>query len=62
MERQKSAPVIALLRAFALNQSGATAIEYSMILMLVVIGIVALIDQIGNALIGMFNAALAGFT
>jgi Flp pilus assembly pilin Flp len=52
----------AFIRAFSGDENGGTAIEYSMILMLVVIGIIALVDQIGQSLIGMFMAVLAGFT
>ncbi|HAH11650.1 MAG TPA: Flp family type IVb pilin [Alphaproteobacteria bacterium] len=51
-----------IVRRFVADESGATAIEYSMVLLLVVIGIIAIVDQIGGSLLGMFNAALAGFT
>jgi Flp pilus assembly pilin Flp len=54
--------VAAFLQSFVRDESGTTAIEYSMILMLVVIGIIALVDQIGQSLLGMFMAVLAGFT
>lgn len=52
----------ALFQSFARNESGATAIEYSMLLLLVVIGIVAANEQIGAALQSFFDAAAAGFT
>ena len=52
----------ALIQNFARNESGATAIEYSMICLLVVIGIIALIEQIGQSVLGFFTAVSAGFT
>mgnify|MGYP002784574196 CR=1 FL=1 len=52
----------ALFQSFARNESGATAIEYSMICLLVVIGIIALIEQIGASVLGFFQAVSAGFT
>lgn len=48
--------------AFASDRSGATAIEYAMIITFVALAIVAGIDQIGSALVGIFAAVLAGFT
>jgi pilus assembly protein Flp/PilA len=54
-------PVMTLLGSFARNESGATAIEYSMICLLVVIGIIALIEQIGMSVLGFFTAVAAGF-
>jgi Flp pilus assembly pilin Flp len=52
----------ALIQNFVRNESGATAIEYGMILIMVVIGIVAANEQIGAALKSFFDAAAAGFT
>jgi pilus assembly protein Flp/PilA len=47
---------------FARDESGATAIEYGMILMMIVIGIIALLEQIGASVLGFFTAVQAGFT
>lgn len=46
---------------FVRDESGATAIEYGIICLLVVIGIIAIIDQIGSSLIAFLDAAIAGF-
>jgi Flp pilus assembly pilin Flp len=51
----------AIFLTFARDVRGTTAIEYSMLLLLVVIGIIALVNSMGDSLIAMFNAALAGF-
>jgi pilus assembly protein Flp/PilA len=51
----------ALIQDFGRNESGATAIEYGMILMMIVIGIIALLEQIGGSVLGFFTAVMAGF-
>lgn len=51
----------ALLQDFGRDDSGATAIEYGMILMMIVIGIIALVEQIGGSVLGFFEAVAAGF-
>lgn len=58
-------PLLHSLRSFGQrflrDESGATAIEYGIICLLVVIGIIAIIDQIGTSLIAFFAAVIAGF-
>jgi pilus assembly protein Flp/PilA len=51
-----------LFSQFSKDESGATAIEYGMILMMIVIGIIALVEQIGGSVLGFFLAVGAGFT
>jgi Flp pilus assembly pilin Flp len=52
----------ALISQFSKDEGGATAIEYGMILMMIVIGIIALVEQIGGSVLGFFLAVGAGFT
>ena len=49
-------PMSRLLRAFAADSSGATAIEYALIATLVSVAVVAGATQIGTALSAKFNA------
>jgi pilus assembly protein Flp/PilA len=51
----------ALISSFARDERGTTTIEYGLIATLVVIGVIALIDQIGASLLGMFSAVADGF-
>jgi pilus assembly protein Flp/PilA len=48
-------------RSFLNDESGATAIEYSMIALFVAVGIIAVLDLIGVQLVGLLTAAAAGF-
>jgi pilus assembly protein Flp/PilA len=61
MENAMSKRLSQLLRGFAADRSGATAIEYGIILLLVVTGIITIIGTIGGSLTGMFDAANGGF-
>jgi pilus assembly protein Flp/PilA len=51
-----------MIRRFALSQSGATAIEYVMIAMLIALAIISGATLIGKSVANDFNAAAAGFT
>ena len=48
-------------RSFLKDESGATAIEYSMIALFVAVGIIAVLDLIGVQLVALLAAAAAGF-
>lgn len=52
----------ALCRDFARNDSGATAIEYSMIAGCIALLIVASLEQIGGVLAQIFDSLMAGFS
>jgi pilus assembly protein Flp/PilA len=61
MENAMSMRLPQFLRRFAADRSGATAIEYGIILLLVVTGIITIIGTIGGSLTGMLDAANGGF-
>lgn len=50
-----------LLKSFAADESGATAIEYALIALLISVAIVALLGAIGQTLSGTFSSVNAGF-
>jgi Flp pilus assembly pilin Flp len=51
-----------MFQSFGRDERGTTAIEYSMLCMLIVIGIIALNEQIGASVAAFFAAAAAGFS
>ena len=50
------------LLAFAKDQRGATAIEYSLIALFIAVGIIAALGAIGDGLVGIMTAVAAGFS
>jgi pilus assembly protein Flp/PilA len=54
--------VRALLKRFVADTSGATAIEYALIAVIVSISIIAAVDSIGEgSVLGYFQAVIDGF-
>jgi pilus assembly protein Flp/PilA len=49
------------LRAFAQNESGATAIEYALIATIITVGIITALTTIGNTLATTFQEVSSGF-
>ncbi|HEY4126007.1 MAG TPA: Flp family type IVb pilin [Rhizomicrobium sp.] len=49
------------LKAFAANESGATAIEYALLAAMITVGTIAAITSIGTTLSGTFTAVSDGF-
>lgn len=45
-----------LIKSLALDESGATAIEYGMIAALIAVAIIAYLQMVGNKLTNKFNA------
>jgi pilus assembly protein Flp/PilA len=50
-----------MIKAFIADDSGATAIEYGLIVALIAIGIIASLQNVRSALIDLFNVAHNGF-
>lgn len=50
-----------LLMAFWNNENGATSIEYALIAVIVSVGIVASLQSIGGAVVGMIESVTEGF-
>jgi pilus assembly protein Flp/PilA len=51
--------LMARIKAFASDESGATAIEYGLIAGLVAVAIIGSFSVLGNSLIGLFNTQTA---
>lgn len=50
-----------MIRTFLKDESGATAIEYGLIVALIALGIIAGLKDVRAALIDLFNVAHEGF-
>lgn len=51
-----------MIKTFLADESGATAIEYGLIVAIIALGIIAGLKDVKAALIDLFNVAHAGFT
>lgn len=50
-----------MIKRFLSDESGATAIEYAMLAMIITVGIIAAIGSMGDSIITMFDGVHGGF-